>query len=358
MKINILFLNSARSWGGNEKWTRMAADALSEDHEVVLACRSSVIGNQFKNRTYYLPFIFELDLLTIIPLIGITLFHRIDVLIPTKRKDYVLSGIVSRVCGRVNILRLGIVRRLKSSRIQAWIYRDLTDGLIVNAKRIQTELLKTYYMQYQNIRVIYNGIDTQHILRLTHPIAKPCAFLMTTMGTLIPRKGVDRVIQGFGEFVRGMRITDCRLVIIGDGECRDALETLAAELDLGDQIQFAGHLENPYPWLQISDLFITASMNEGISNAVLEAMLLNNVVITAQAGGIHEMIIHKKNGWLLENTEAGSIAEAIRLYYQNEDLRQLVSDRARQDVIDICSLKRMSDEMIRFYREILDRRGT
>jgi len=358
--MNFLFLNSARSWGGNEKWTLMAMETLSEKHRVFLGYRSPELGTKFDFPKFRLPFLFELDLLTLIPLIVILLRHRIDVIIPTKRKDYVLAGIAARLCGRVNILRLGIVRSLSSrpQRLKKWVYHDLNDGLIVNAQRIRTALRKSDYMRNHPVRVIYNGVDTDRLHEMAHDLCKPAPFIMVSMGALIPRKGMDRLLDGFGEFLSRAQQPDCRLVIIGGGESRGQLEAQAARLRLGPRVIITGHLDNPYPWLKAGDLFILASQNEGISNAVLEAMVFRCAVMTTRAGGAGELISHLKNGWLLDNTEAGTLAGAIQRLYEDRPMREALADAGYRTVMKRHSMQAMGEEIAGFCGEILAFRGT
>ncbi|NTU86850.1 MAG: glycosyltransferase, partial [Chlorobiaceae bacterium] len=90
--MKILLMNSARSWGGTEKWTRMAAETLAEEHEVCLAYRREVIGSRFTVRKYRLPCVSHIDLYTLFRLVQIIRKERIEVIIPTKRKDYLLAG--------------------------------------------------------------------------------------------------------------------------------------------------------------------------------------------------------------------------------------------------------------------------
>jgi len=162
--MNILFLNSAkRGWGGNEKSIQIAASALSGQHTVILGYRSEEIGRNFDPPKYRLPFLFEGDLYTIASLVRIVKKHRIDVIVSTKRKDYAIGGVVARMTGAKNIIWLGANRKLKNTTLNRLVYGLLASGIIVNARRIQKTLLETPFMQKQNIRVIYNGIDIQKL---------------------------------------------------------------------------------------------------------------------------------------------------------------------------------------------------
>jgi len=78
--MNILFINSTkRGWGGNEKWTLLAAESLAVKNNTFLAYRDQRIANKFNIETLRLPFISEIDPVTIIRLVRFILKHHIDV---------------------------------------------------------------------------------------------------------------------------------------------------------------------------------------------------------------------------------------------------------------------------------------
>ena len=118
--MKYLFLNSARRWGGNERWTALAAQGLAVRNEVFFAYRKMEIGSRFDVPKYRLPFWNELDMLSISRLIFLIKKHHIDILIPTKRKDYVLAGFAAKAMGKKNVLRLGIERSIKTLGQTVW----------------------------------------------------------------------------------------------------------------------------------------------------------------------------------------------------------------------------------------------
>jgi len=134
--MNILFMNSAREWGGTEKWTRMAAEALGESHNTILVYRKDVVGSNFTITKYRLPCLSEADLYTLWQLIRIINTEKVEAIIPTKRKDYFLAGIAGKLTGTPVILRLGADRQLRDPW-QRLTYHTLTSGIIVNAEKIK-----------------------------------------------------------------------------------------------------------------------------------------------------------------------------------------------------------------------------
>jgi glycosyltransferase involved in cell wall biosynthesis len=219
--VNFLFTNSARVWGGNEKWTHLAAHALADKHNILFAYRDDAIGRRFTVPKFKLPFVSEVDPVTLYKLINLIRQHRIDVIIPTKRKDYTLAGIASRITGRANILRLGIERDLRNKFFNNLVYNKLSDGIIVNASIVKETLLRSSYMDREKIRIIYNGLDLQTLDTASiDPVRlkETYKFIITSVGRITPVKRVDILVEAFRKFLTITNARDALLVIIGDGE--------------------------------------------------------------------------------------------------------------------------------------------
>ncbi|HWR01974.1 MAG TPA: glycosyltransferase [Chlorobaculum sp.] len=350
--MNILFINSAREWGGTEKWTRMAAGSLAGEHDVSLIYRREVVGKNFDVRKFRLPCLSQVDLYSLFRMVAFIRKTGTDVIIPTKRKDYFLGGLAGKITGTPVILRLGADRRLKWPW-QRFTYHTLSSGIIVNAGKIRKTLLETGYFPSDKIKVIYNGLDTGEIDRLCRQqsIPKPFPVTITGLGRLTWNKGYDFLIRGFAQFVKESGNRDAGLVIIGDGAQKEAFMELARELGVDARVIFPGFQSNPYPWLAASDIFAVTSTNEGLPNALLEAMYLGNAPISTRAGGADEAIDDGSNGFMLDYGEVETLAATLWKLCQSPDLRREMSEKARETIVERFSVERMKNEIARFCRE-------
>lgn len=349
--MNVLFLNSARRWGGNEKWVYLTAQVLAENNRVFFAYRSPAVGDRFEISKYKLPFLNELDLYTIFRLFIIALTQKIDIFISTKPKDYVIAGVIAKFLRKKNFIRLGIVRDLSHSFVKEIIYNKLNHGIIVNAQQIKDTLIATSKIKPEKIKVVYNGLNAQEVDALARKGAgdKPFTFMIVVLGELSERKRVDNIIEGFARFLKRSRIEDGGLVIIGSGEKASDLKKLAKALHVNDSVAFLGFQENPYPYLRIGDVYVSASMNEGISNAMIEAMYFENAVICTEAGGTGQIIENGKNGFLIGNNNAeDEISNHLTALYKNEKMRKNLASAGHRTVLEKFSLTRMADEIMDF----------
>ena len=296
----------------------------------------------------------EFDVFTINRLIFLIKKHRIQILIPTKRKDYALAGFASRICGIKNVIRLGIVRSLRRNWDYRLVYDKLCDGCIVNAIRTRDALLESGFIQSDKIRVVYNGIDEVEIVRKSKgdvPFDSAYAFNVASMGELSHRKGLDVLLQGFAEFAIGR---DCGLLLIGDGPEKKNLKILADELNISDQVSFLGFQTNPYPHLRQCDVFVMTSRNEGLSNALMEAMVLNRPVLSTRAGDIEEILEHGKNGYLIPQDDPMELACLLAELVEDDGLRRRIGQAGRKTVLNQFSMERMKSQLVDYFSEVLD----
>ncbi|MEI8033167.1 MAG: glycosyltransferase [Chlorobiaceae bacterium] len=348
--MNILFINSSRGKfdGGNEKSILLAVKAL-KGHKSVLAYRDEQTGEHFSIEKYKLPFLNEADLYTIAKLIGIVIKQRIDVLIPSTRKDYAIAGIVSRVCAVRNILWLGTTIDLKNKPLYNLVFNILADGIIVNAEKIRETLLRSTFMRPERIKVIYYGLDPELIEKKSlEEVRKPFPFLISALGRTDTNKGFDFLIRSFARFLTFTHAPDAGVVIMGCGPQLEEFRELAATLGVADRIIFTGFIENPFAYLKQSDIFGLTSIVEGLSIALLEAMYLGVAPVSTYAGGVEEVITDSESGFLLHYGDEEMLAALFAKLYQNPALREAIGKEARRRVRPMFSLEKLQHEIVSF----------
>ncbi|KAA6232318.1 glycosyltransferase [Chlorobium phaeovibrioides] len=357
--MNILFINSAsRGFGGNERSITMVANMLSISNNTVFAYRKDEIGAHARMIGYQLPFLFEGDLYTIARLVRIVKKHRIDIIIPSKRKDYAIAGIVSRICGIRNILWLGIIRPLENTSINRIIYDKLADGIIVNAQEIKKQLLKTGWIPEKKIKVLYRGIDSAALDKVIEQSVRPAGPTMkiTAMGRLTAIKSYDLLLKGLGILFTTTPEADIQVTILGEGNERSRLEHQAKQLGIEKHLSMPGFSSNPYPTLATSDVFVMTSTIEGLSTALVEAMYLKNApVSTYGGGGVCEIITDGRNGFLFNHGDEETLASVLRKLYLEPGLRHQIAEAAQESVKEKYSAEKVKEEMTAFCQQVMNR---
>jgi glycosyltransferase involved in cell wall biosynthesis len=120
-----------------------------------------------------------------------------------------------------------------------------------------------------------------------------------------------------------------RLVIVGGGGRREALERLAGELGLTPVVHFAGqqpHRPNPHALFDVSVLCSTA---EGFPNSVVEAMAAGRPVVATRVGGIPDAVDHERTGLLVPPGRADALADALDQLLTDEQRRHALGAAGR-----------------------------
>lgn len=176
----------------------------------------------------------------------------------------------------------------------------------------------------KNVTTIYNILDPAIQKKANEPIEhlKHRGLNIVGVGRLEKVKGFDRLIDAMNILVN-KRKADIQLTIVGDGSCRNNLEQLVKNHNLGDYVHFIGRTTNPYPYMKWADAFICPSRQEGFNIAILEAMTLGKAIVSTDCVGPKEILADGQFGRLVKSE---SMAECIlHLYESQEEIKKLSS---------------------------------
>ncbi len=215
--------------------------------------------------------------------------------------------------------------------------------LVANSEGLRDLAYKTY--NKKEIMIIYNGVDTEKFT----PMQKNSKFIVVSTSRLIERKGLKYLINAFIEFSKGKK--EVELILYGDGVQREELEKLAGKWK-DNKIKFLGETsrdklaEN----IPLSSVFVLPSLNEGMSNSLLEAMASGLAIIATDVGGSKELI-DDKNGIIVERKNEKAIINALNKIYKNRFLLKCMSEESRKKAI-IMNWSKMAEKYCELYYSI------
>jgi len=211
---------------------------------------------------------------------------------------------------------------------------------VANSLELKNLALKT--SPGQSIHVIPNGIDTKGFRPKSD--RQDGSIKILAVGRLIPRKGFRYLIQA----LEGLQ--NISLTIVGDGPEKESLRSLASH----GSVKFAGYVPHELmsDYYQSHHLFALPSLNEGMSNTVLEAMACGLPILMTDTGGTAELVQHNKNGFLLQKKSPDDIAEKIALYQKQPELLKLHGQRSRK-MAKTMSWSSVADRYVDLYHEVL-----
>lgn len=158
-------------------------------------------------------------------------------------------------------------------------------------------------------------------------------FRIITTASLIWRKGLENALCAVSRLKdSGVNV---RYEIVGNGPDRQRLLYTIDDLGLRDEVVLRGKLEGPevVASLRTADAFLLASLAEGISNSVLEAMGCGLPVVTTNCGGMAEAVDDGCEGFVVPMREPATMAEALRKLAENRELARSMGEAARQRVL-------------------------
>lgn len=224
-------------------------------------------------------------------------------------------------------------RRIRALKALRNYYVRKADEIIVPSQYLK-KMVTGWGVDPDLIHVIYNALDSQLYTADQYKAQgqtqrKGNGLTLLTVARLAPWKGVDALLRVIPHLPGHVR-----LLVVGEGPMRPALEAQAAHLGLTDQVQFVGAVpfdEIPH-YLAISDIFVLFSGYEGFSHALLEACQAGLAVVASDRGGNPELIHHRQDGLLVPWPETEGLEQALVELVSNADLRARLGQAARATV--------------------------
>lgn len=241
-------------------------------------------------------------------------------------------------------------------RLFAKLHRTVS-GLIATSAAAVEEAVR-FGIPRERIRMIPNGIDTEvyapcnprdrTILKQRMGYRRPVTVLYTAR--LASAKNPIGLLQAWNHIHR--ELSDCELVLVGDGPLRQELVEQIANLGLSDSVQLVGYQQDVVPWYQAADVFVLPSHHEGLSNSFLEALSCGLPVVSTRVSGSTDVFSEADVGELVEVGDMAGFAKAIRRLLTNPERRTLCGVRARQYAVDKCSICAVAKATVTLYQTL------
>ena len=211
-----------------------------------------------------------------------------------------------------------IHKRLVLPNLMRLTYRT-ADAIVTVSQECGDELARLLKIKRNRITTIYNPVDFANIRSaMEHPAGCDWADdkkypLIMGVGRLVAQKDFATLMRAFAKVRHKHKV---RLAILGDGQEREALEALSREFGVADAITMPGFVSNPHAWMAKADVFVLSSTYEGLSNALVEALVCNVATVsTACPTGSREVLLDGRAGHLVAvgdwDAMAGAIMEAL-----------------------------------------------
>lgn len=241
------------------------------------------------------------------------------------------------------------------------IFCRMADRVIVNAEAIKRTLVAEGYRP-ERITVIPNGIlcpplrtDQDHLLHREFGLSTDDV-LIGVVSRIARGKGLEYLLEAAPDVTA--RIPRAKFLIIGDNsfnpDYREELKRQTVKLGLQDRVIFTGFRLDVPNILSSLAVSVLPSLNEGLSNSLLESMAAAVPVVATNVGGNPEVVVDGETGLLVPPRNPAALAEAICRVLRTPGLRNKLGQAGRRRVLEHFSNERMIRNVERLYGELLD----
>lgn len=184
----------------------------------------------------------------------------------------------------------------------------------------------------KNLNYLYNPVNLQRIRQLAteHPAISMQGKYLVAAGRLSPEKDFVNLIDAYA--ISTLKDTH-QLLILGEGNEREALEQQVRRLGLEQQVRLPGFITNPYPYMASAECLVLSSRHEGFPVILIEALGLGKPVIATDCEtGPREIVCDGENGLLVPVADAQALAQAMDRVCLDADIRHRLQENAAGSV--------------------------
>ncbi len=352
------FITPSRIGGAEVHVLGLARKLAERGHDVTVVCPR---GRQFTRELQrqgvrlWAPRIWgKLDFVTLVRLAWHLRREQVEVLHTHLSTASLIGGLAARLAG---VPAVATVHGLNHRTCFMYARKIIAVSQAVRSH------LASQQVPESRLRVIYNGVEVARYpeaaeavslrvsgrrLRAAH---RPQEMLIGSVGRLSREKGNAYLIQA-AAILCGRERLPVRVLLVGEGRQRRALEQEARRCGIADRVIFAGFQREVVPYQAALDVFCLPSLKEGLSLSALEAMALRKPVVASRVGGTPEVVADGQTGVLVEPANAEALAAALARLLRDPAQARHMGEAGRERVERVFDIEQMVDRIEQVYAEV------
>ena len=373
-KIRILHTEWSSGWGGQEmriiaemkgflaQNSKILENSNSNENcliECELACKSGAkIANYALNSgfiVHYLPFKSKFDLKTIFLLAKILKKRKIDILNTHSGID-TWCGILAAKLAKIRSIRTRhLSAPINTSRLN--FINELADFIITTGEGVKNAMIANNRIKPQNIASIPTGIDEKIFLPnlYNQDICKsefnlPAnAVIIGTLGVLRSVKNQQMLLQAALKLRENFK--NFYLVLAGDGPKKSDFELFINKNNMNEYVKLIGHTNEPAKFLCALDIFVLCSKNEGVPQALAQALFMQKACLSTDVGSIKDL--YDGNNFILYENSLEALINALSKILNDPSIAQNLRQNPQNFVRENFSMNKMCEKLKNIYKKLI-----
>lgn len=353
--MKVLHIGHSKGWRGGENQVRLLVEGLIYEYSDIenyiaypngaLAIdRLSGMGSGILE--FSSPKILSVS--TLYRLISFCQLHHIDILHAHSARAHSLAYFTKFFISKIKV----VVHRRVDSRIKKSFFTrkkylsNKIDAFIAISDKTRNSLV-SYDVDEQRLFLVKDGIPSQDYTFTSKHLAKNhlidslgwdaelplIGFVAALDHSKNPLLFVDLVFQ---LKQRGIKVNT---VMAGTGKMQATVKNAIESLDLSENIQLLGFVDQVQDVFHALDIFVLPSRHEGLGTVLLEASLAECVVVASDVGGISEVVKHQQTGLLAESGSVETFVQAMQYILENPSVADQMKNNAKQFVTENFKIK-------------------
>lgn len=333
--MRLIHTESSLGWGGQEMRILREAVAMREKGHAVffITAKEATLAAKAREKNFKvftIPFERHYLPLTVLMLIFIYLYTRVDVVNTHSSWDSWVGGLTARVLFRKVVRTRHLSTHLRNDFQTRVLYTRIPNGVATTCEQVAKTLRTNFNLTQDFCRSIPTGVDTHAPIPTLPPLCHQPKFIIGTACIFRSWKGLMTLLKAFSLIEEK---NDVALFFIGDGPMRPHLQKEVINMRLKDKVYFTGFLDNPLPAIASLDVFcLLSTAHEGVSQALLQAAYLGKPLITTPISGSQEVCLNGKTGFVVPYDDPYTTKDALIYLKSDPQLRQKLGAAAKEHV--------------------------
>ncbi|MFD2514259.1 glycosyltransferase family 4 protein [Pontibacter locisalis] len=236
-------------------------------------------------------------------------------------------------------------------------YLDQLDFTISVSEECEKDFNKTFFYPEKKGNTVEIGIEDKEIGGIPRDLQEifEKGPVLTNIAGFVPEKNHNSLINIFGKLVKDY--PNAQLLLIGKGPLKETIKSKVKETGIKNHVHFLGYRNDVLEILRYSNVFVMPSLIEGLPGVILEAMFCQTPVIANNVGGIGEVVMTGKTGWLIEKGNEEEFLAALRevLKMKKDDLIEV--QNAKTMIQDKFLNEKIAKRFLNTYEYVLKLEG-